>query len=73
MGVDSQKNSVRKLTKQTAIIVSTGIKKQTNATSRHGINVFKKYTRKNPSVTLTLANPVKIPRIDGSLRIFERY
>lgn len=52
-----------------ATIVANGIIKQISATLRHGIKLPNKNTIKNPSVAEMPAHAVKMPRIDGSLKI----
>lgn len=55
------------LTKQTAIIVTTGMKKQIRATFRQATKFARMKTMKNPSVAEIPAKAMITPRIDASL------
>lgn len=55
------------LTKQIAMAVIAGIPKQTVASVRQGINVFRKNVVKIPIVWQIIVYPIKTLRVDGSL------
>lgn len=54
-----------KRTKYNAIIVITGANKQTRATMRHGIIVFRTNITNIPIVSEIFENDNKTPRVDG--------
>lgn len=69
----AQRNAIEKSpflrTKQTATIVVTGTARQTRPAVRHAIKLPNKNMRKKPIVAEMDAHDIKIPRIDGSLKL----
>lgn len=59
-------------TKQMAIIVASGTETHIAAVIRHVVTVPNRNTTKKPSITATPAQDVRIPRIDGWLKIESR-